>query len=52
MRNRAHFVCKRLEIKKGGLKVKLTVKRRQGRTSFRLQIWLLALTLEFPSSWP
>jgi len=28
--------------------MKLTVKRRRGRTSYRLQIWLLALTLEFP----
>jgi hypothetical protein len=28
--------------------MKLTVKRRRGRTSYRLRIWKLALTLEYP----
>jgi hypothetical protein len=28
--------------------VKLTVKRRNGKTSYRLQIWKLAITVEFP----
>jgi len=32
--------------------MKLTVKRRRGKTSYRLRIWKLALTVEFPSSGP
>jgi hypothetical protein len=32
--------------------MKLTVKRRRGRTSYRLRIWKLGLTVEYPSSGP
>lgn len=32
--------------------MKLTVKRKNKRTSYRLRIWKLAFTVEFPSSWP
>ena len=32
------------------MRLKLTIKRKNGKASYRLRIWKLAMTVEFPSS--
>jgi hypothetical protein len=38
------------EAERRASSVKLTVRRKNGKASYRLRIWKLAVTVEFPSS--